>query len=236
MVRPTAAAIKRQRDEAFTMLEQHRLATVNFKGDVSAKEYHKNLIGNLHDRDNFEQHMSKEYIENAPLTALLKYATENSTNPRYNATARGKDPDDAELLYELKRFAGHNLIMSLLTRLRSKDNAPFHLTVLSIIAYRTGMPHAFWKVLQQARVLESYEWTEQRILELTKLEIVPNFLYNLKICVAIYDNCSYYQRTSFQSGHAQNLFLNTVNWTLLPYCYHCPSPLHQRTSQMTFGF
>ena len=158
------ATLKKQKEAAEARLGPHKIATVNFKSVDNAQEYHQKLIEKLHDRDHFEQHMADAYLDNAPLTAMLEKLTENTTDPRQNARKRGRDEDMAEMQYHLKRFSGTNMIMGMLTRLRSKDNAPFGLTVLSIIAYRTGVPRLYWRILNQARVIENCEWTESLVL------------------------------------------------------------------------
>lgn len=217
MGRTDHAEWKRRALAAEALNEQTlKLVCVNYKKHDVAKDVRDALLQTMHLPEDFRNVCMHTYADNAKVTEFLTELCKNT----YQASAQAKKsklPSEVFVANNLlARQGALNLILSLLTRLRSEYNMPVQVVALSILAYRTGLPKVMWKALCHAHVIMSIEWTEKFIKDLHALPMAVVPERRARLALTCYDNCGYYRHLASQRVGDKSDYLNTVNW------YHIP--------------
>ena len=97
--------------------------------------------------------------KNPLLAHRLGKATENTYNPAAYARREGLDEAEAVLAHDQSSFGALNLVMALLTRLRSMHMTPAITVVLSALCFFYHLPRRLWDWMCNLRLIMSYWWT-----------------------------------------------------------------------------
>ena len=101
------------------------------------------------------------------LTGMLKLVTLNTYNPN---AKRGRDEEAIGAVLQRReqvRGVAYEGILSQLLRLRSQHNAPFYTVLKSMVAFRQGLNKDYWRADTSQKLLMSYTWTHDFVLEMT---------------------------------------------------------------------
>lgn len=203
------------KERAQTLEKQQKLVPqlqiVNFKTENHAA-YKKTLVRQLYDFAHGIANATSAFFQptadNHSLDAELARLTVNT----YHVKKKAPEKQDA-MLFRLALTRNH--LICQLTRLRNQMNTPLHVIVSSIVAFRNGSSKKVFEMMSRTHTWLSRKKTMDMIEELASLPpFIPFQVGRIGFCA--YDNCSYYQKTSFLTVDKKHQFIHTVNAITIP--------------------
>ena len=122
------------------------------------------------------------------------------------------DEAEAVLAHDQSSFGALNLVMALLTRLRSMHMTPTITVVLSVLCFFYHLPRRLWDWMCNLRLIMGYWWTARFVRTANEELIVDEENKSRKTVFACYDNCGYYLKVGHERGDDKNEYFDTVNW------------------------
>ena len=150
------------------------------------------------------------------LTGLLKLVTLNTYNP---AAKRGRSEEAIAAALERRdkvRAVAFESILSQLQRLRSQHNAPFLTVLKSMVAFRQGLNKDYWRAESSQKLLMSYSWTHDFIIELTNRPRELPFALAKTVAFVVYDNCDYHRKKAYDRTDDDAEYVKTVQFVGVP--------------------
>ena len=131
------------------------------------------------------------------LTGMLKLVALNTYNPN---AKRGRDEEAIGAALQRReqvRGVDYEGILSQLLRLRSQHNAPFYTVLKSMVAFRQGLNKDYWRADTSQKLLMSYTWTHDFVLEMTNRPRELPFKLTRTVAFVVYNNCDYHRTKLF---------------------------------------
>ena len=131
------------------------------------------------------------------------------------------DDDDTEAEVDnrkrLKKSATVEFLLCVMMRLGNMHVMPFFVTILSVVALKSGMSQDNWSVLMLLSAQFNERWVHDFCVMLSAVVAREvEGVHSTHIRLAVFDNCSYMRRNKFQSEDSDGGMVHTVNWMRLP--------------------
>ena len=156
------------------------------------------------------------------LASLLKLVTFNTYNPEKKRGRTEEATLAAVSRRDKVRGVAYEGILSQLQRLRSQHNAPFLTVLKSMVAFRQGLNKDFWKAESAQKLLMSYSWTHDFVLEMTNRPRELPFAINKTVSFVVYDNCDYHRKKAYDRTDDNAEYVKTVQLVGVPVSADLP--------------
>ena len=194
----------------------YALHSVNFSVD-DRDQYMEALYADVTHRSNWSIVSSMMRRLHPGLTGMLKLVTLNTYNPN---AKRGRDEEAIGAALQRReqvRGVAHEGILSQLLRIRSQHNAPFYTVLKSMVAFRQGLNKDYWRADTSQKLLMSYTWTHDFVLEMTNRPREWPFKLTRTVAFVVYDNCDYHRKKLFdRTDGEQAEYVKTVQLVNIP--------------------
>lgn len=170
------------------------------------------MVGLVHTCSNLGASVFTTTCKNPLLASRLETVTENTYDPAAYARREGLDEAAAVLAHDQSSFGALNLVMALLTRLRSMHVTPVITVVLSSLCFFYHLPRRLWDWMCNLRLIMSYWWTARFVRQANEHLIIDRENKSAKMMFACYDNCGYHLKVGHERGDEKNQYFDTVNW------------------------
>ena len=148
----------------------------------------------------------------------IRTLTGNMTDERKKRKHRDENEERRlkERAYAYQRGVQNEMILSIIQRQRSIHNQPLLLVLKSMVAFRQGLNDTYWRAESKMRLLMSYNWTHDFILELSDIGVTPPFALATNVAFCVYDNCDYHKKKALDRHGDGAEYIKTVTIASLP--------------------
>ena len=210
----------------------YAMQSVNFSV-VNKDQYMDALYADITYTKNWDVAASSMRRMHPALASLLRLVTLNTYNPEKK---RGRTEEAilaAVQKREKVRGVAYEGILSQLQRLRSQHNAPFLTVLKSMVAFRQGLNKDYWKAESAQKLLMSYSWTHDLVIEMTNRPRELPFPINKTVSFVVYDNCDYHRKKAYDRTDDDAEYVKTVQFVGVPVSASLPEISQQEIGART---
>ena len=151
---------------------------------------------------------------------ISQLATEAEIDEADKAEAElfAEDSDgEQESKRQRKRSVIGELVLCLLVRSANRMVMPFIIACLSVVMLKASVSDDVWSLFTYMTITFNQQWAEEFCaLVSSELEARLTPFESEHIKLAVFDNCSYMEKNTFQSAASTGGMLHTVNWLREP--------------------
>ena len=192
-----------------------------------SSEVVKARLVRLASEDDYTPHMRMLSDANPQVAEMLgggigeQLAEELVDEPTAGVLPGELDNDDVEEEPEsrkrLKKSATVELLLCILLRSCRMHAMPFFIAILSVLALKSSMSENCWGVFTLLSVQFNSTWAFDFCVRLSALIAAEvEGKHSQSIRLAVFDNCSYMRKNTYQSEDGDSGMLHTVNWLRIP--------------------
>ena len=192
------------------------ITSVNHKTDYA--RYRQALFQDVRRWTKYPSFISTLTNLNPWLARALNTVVTNSYDEKVGRKRKREEPTTRDIAgrREFTRGLQCEMVLSIMQRQRSQFNTPLLLVLKSMVALRTGLNDTYWRAESKCRLLMSYKWTHDFVLELSKEPVVPPFELATNASFFVYDNCDYHRKKAYDRTNDAADYIKTVNIAKVP--------------------